>query len=78
MMPKDEQKVSDMQVTIKLRFYFHLKLRLLTFFGYFFDVPQWYINFVRDIEQNPERYIKTTVEPPRRNGREGGDPTSPN
>lgn len=40
------------------RFYFRLKLRTLEFLTLFMDTNQWAINFISDLESNPQRYIK--------------------
>lgn len=71
-------KPSEMKAKIKLRFYFYFKLKTLIFFSYIFDISQWYINFIKDFQDNPKRYIKTTIEPPKMTRDKGGDPTSPN
>lgn len=63
------------KLSVKLRFLFKLKLRIITFFDYFIDTTNWKMNFISDLHDYPDRYFKTFVEPPEMSKEEGGGPS---
>lgn len=68
-MKSSEYKVN---IRVKIKRYFYIKLNILSFLSNWFDVSRWHINFINDVHDNFSRYFKVYTEPPEMIER-GGD-----